>query len=316
MTPPTYREELPQLSGETFLTDGGLETDLIFNRGIDLPEFASFDLLKDAGGKAALRAYYEPYVELARESGMGFILESPTWRANPRWAEKIGYGLDELDRMNREAIELLGEIRAAAGDGPPIVVSGCVGPSDDGYSPQTMFSAEDAQEYHSRQIETFAGTEADMVAAITMTYAEEAIGVAQAAREAGMPSAISLTVETDGRLPSGQALADAIEQVESETKGAPVYFMVNCAHPTHFDSTVAGLPSAQRERIRGVRANASRMSHAELDEATELDDGDPLDLGARYAELRGTLPNLGVLGGCCGTDFRHVKAMRDAWVEA
>ena len=313
MTTATYRESLPQLGEDTFLTDGGLETDLIFNRGIDLPEFASFDLLKDDGGKAALRAYFEPYVEMARESGMGFILESPTWRANPRWAEKIGYGAEELDRMNREAIELLVEIRDSAGDGPPIVISGCIGPSDDGYAPESVFSSEEARDYHSRQIRIFASTQADMITAITMTYAEEGIGVALAAREAGMPSAISLTVETDGRLPSGQSLSDAIDQIEAETDAAPAYFMVNCAHPTHFDSTVEELVESKRARIRGVRANASRMSHAELDEATELDDGDPEDLGARYESLRDALPNLAVLGGCCGTDLRHVKAMRDAW---
>ena len=314
MTAATYRERLPQMGRDTFLTDGGLETDLIFNRGIDLPEFASFDLLKDEEGKGALRAYFEPYVALARESGRGFILESPTWRANPRWAEKIGYSLDDLDRMNREAIALLAQIRDAAGAGPPIVISGCVGPGDDGYSPERVLSASEAQAYHSRQIETFAGTQADMVTAITMTYAEEGIGVALAARECDMPSAISLTVETDGRLPSGQALGEAIDQIEFESGEAPAYYMVNCAHPTHFDSALSALSEAQRGRIRGIRANASRLSHAELDEATELDDGDPPDLGSRYADLRSSLPNLGVLGGCCGTDVRHVRAIRDAWV--
>jgi S-methylmethionine-dependent homocysteine/selenocysteine methylase len=151
-----------------------------------------------------------------------------------------------------------------------------------------------------------------MVTAITMTYVEEAVGVALAAREARIPAAISFTVETDGHLPSGQPLGEAIQQVDEETGRAPAYYQVNCAHPSHFDG-VLDTGGEWRERIRGVRANASTMSHAELDEATELDDGDPADLGERYATLAATLPNLNVLGGCCGTDHRHVRAACERW---
>ena len=193
-----------------------------------------------------------------------------------------------------------------------IVISGCVGPQDDGYNPAEILSASAAQEYHSTQIGTFALTAADMVTAITMTYVEEALGVTRAAVAAGMPVAISFTVETDGRLPSGQGLGDAIEQVDHETDRGPAYYMINCAHPTHFDAVLEG-GAPWRERIRGPRANASTMSHAELDDATELDDGDPSDLGARYAALAEKLPNLNVLGGCCGTDHRHVREACEAW---
>ena len=309
----SFRSGLPQLGDDLFLSDGGIETTLIFHRDLDLPEFAAFDLLKDESGTQELRDYFAPYVELAAERDLGLVLESPTWRANPRWAEKIGYSTEELDRRNREAIALMAEIRDAGASDAPIVISGCIGPSDDGYRPETMFSAEEAQEYHSTQIGTFADTEADMVTAITMTYVEEAIGIANAARAAGMPVAISFTVETDGTLPSGQSLADAITQTDEATGGYPAYYMINCAHPSHFDDVVAQ-DGPWRERVRGLRANASTMSHAELDEATELDDGDPEDLGARYAALREGLPALTVLGGCCGTDHRHVACMRDAWL--
>lgn len=307
-----HRNHLPQLDGDLFLTDGGIETVLIFHEGLDLPEFAAFDLLKDEHGTERLRRYYAPYVALARERGLGFVLESPTWRANPRWAEAIGYDREQLDRFNRGAIALLEEIRDEhdAG-GPPIVISGCVGPHDDGYNPGELLTADAAQDYHATQIGTFAGTAADMVTAITMTYADEAIGVARAAARAGLPAAISFTVETDGRLPSGQGLGDAIEQVDRETDGSPSYYMVNCAHPAHFASVVEQ-GGGWRERIGGLRANASTRSHAELDEAEELDEGDPDDLGARYAELREWLPRLNVLGGCCGTDHRHVAKIRDA----
>jgi S-methylmethionine-dependent homocysteine/selenocysteine methylase len=189
-----------------------------------------------------------------------------------------------------------------------------VGPQDDGYDPTALLTADAAREYHSAQIDTFADTAADMVNAMTLTYVEEAIGVARAAAEAGIPAAISFTVETDGRLPSGQPLGDAIEQVDAETAAGPSYYMINCAHPTHFAS-VLERGGAWPARIRGLRANASTRSHAELDESDELDEGDPVGLGAAYAGLRERLPRLNVLGGCCGTDHRHVAAIRDAWLE-
>ena len=312
----SHRTSLPQLEGDLFLTDGGIETTLIFHQGLDLPEFAAFVLLDDDEGVDQLRRYYEPYLELARESGAGFVLESPTWRANPIWADRIGVSPQKLDELNRRAIGLMEELRDGAGTGDaPVVISGCIGPQDDGYRPAETMSSDAARDYHSTQIGTFADTAADMVTAITMTCPDEAIGVARAAQDAGLPSAISFTVETDGRLPNGQALGEAIEEVDGATGGAPAYYMINCAHPTHFEAALA-TDAAWPERIRGLRANASTMSHAELDEAEELDDGDPEDLGARYAALRARLPRLNVLGGCCGTDHRHVGAICDAWPRA
>ena len=311
---PRYRADLPQLGDELFLTDGGLETTMIFLRGIDLPEFSAFDLLKDDEGIEELRRYYVSYLELAKEHDAGFVLESPTWRASPRWGEAIGYSAAELDGANRRAITLMGELRDRYEDDvSPIVISGNVGPQDDGYDPEVRLSADQAADYHSAQIGSFADTEADMVGALTLTYVEEAIGVASAARDAGIPSAISFTLETDGRLPSGQPLSEAILETDAATAGAPAYYMINCAHPTHFESVLGG---SWTTRIRGLRANASTKSHAELDEATELDDGDPVDLGQRYAGLRERLPELNVLGGCCGTDDRHVASICGAWAQS
>jgi S-methylmethionine-dependent homocysteine/selenocysteine methylase len=309
-----HRHHLPQLDGGLFLTDGGIETTLIFHEGLDLPLFAAFDLLKDDAGTKALRRYFEPYAELAREHGLGLVLESPTWRASPRWAAELGYSNEQLADLNRKAIALMEELRERyESPDAPVVISGCVGPQDDGYNPAELLSAPAAQKYHSSQIGTFAETAADFVTAITMTYVEEAVGVTRAATESDIPAVISFTVETDGRLPSGQPLGEAIEQVDDETSRAPAYYMINCAHPTHFEGVLeSGEPWL--ERIRGLRANASRLSHAELDEATELDDGDPADLGARYAALGETLPQLNVLGGCCGTDHRHVGAACEAWL--
>ena len=139
-----------------------------------------------------------------------------------------------------------------------------------------------------------------------MNYVEEPIGIARAAKAAGMPVVISFTLETDGRLPTGQTLKDAIVEIDAETGKAPAYYMINCAHPTHFEGALeAG--EAWIKRLRGLRANASTRSHAELDQATDLDAGNPVELGRQYAELRRKLRHVTVLGGCCGTDFRHVE---------
>jgi S-methylmethionine-dependent homocysteine/selenocysteine methylase len=307
------RGDLPQLAGELFVTDGGLETELVFHDGMDLPAFAAFPLLDNPGTRGRLRRYYDGYLDIARQHGAGFVIETPTWRANPDWAGQLGYSPEQLDAANRSAVELAEEVRAAAAaDGITAVVSGCVGPRGDGYDPGDAMTPEDAQHYHAVQIGTFAQTTADQVTAITMTNAEEAIGIVRAAVAAGIPAAISFTVETDGRLPTGQTLHEAIEQVDAATDGAAAYFMVNCAHPTHFADALKH-DGPWRRRLAGLRANASEKSHAELDEATELDEGDPADLGARHAALRDRLPSITVLGGCCGTDARHVAEIVSAW---
>ena len=308
-----YRERLPQLDGGVFLTDGGIETTLVFHHGLELPLFAAFDLLKDDEGTEQLRQYYAPYAIAARDRGVGLVLESPTWRASPGWAAKLGYSDEELDALNRKAISLMEELRAEYEGPAPIVISGCVGPEGDGYAPETMLTADEAERYHRVQIGTFADTAADVVTAITITYAEEATGVARAAAAAGLPVVISFTLETDGRLPSGQALGGAIAEVDDATDGAPAYYMINCAHPTHFESAVSG-GEPWVQRVGGLRTNASTKSHAELDEAEELDEGDPTDLAARHVSLQALLPKVNVLGGCCGTDHRHVDAICDAWL--
>jgi homocysteine S-methyltransferase len=300
---------LPQLGDELFLTDGGMETWLVYERGYELPQFASFPLLDDQRGVEALRAYFAPYVELAHERGVGLVLDAPTWRASSHWGELLGYDAVELADFNRRAVALVDDLRQGVSD-LRIVVGGCIGPCDDAYAPSEQISADEAYAYHRPQVETFAGTAADFVNALTLTYSAEAIGIARAANEVGLPVAISFTVETDGRLPGGETLGDAIAAVDA---AADVdYFMVNCAHPTHFAQVLDG---DWLERVWGVRANASAKSHAELDEADELDPGDPDELAAHYPPLRERLPNLRVAGGCCGTDDRHIAAIAAALLD-
>ena len=309
-----YRAALPQLAGDLFLTDGGIETTLIFHDRLDLPYFAAFDLLRRESGRETLRRYYRGHAAIAAEHGVGFILESATWRASADWGEKFGYSRPELAEANREAVRMLEEIRDEyAINRTRMVISGCLGPRGDGYDPALVMSEDEARRYHAEQVDVFVTTAADMVTAITMTNIPEAIGVTRAAQAAGMPVVISFTVETDGRLPTGDSLKAAIERVDTVTGGGPAYYMINCAHPTHFDGALSSREPWIR-RLRGLRANASTKSHAELDEAKELDDGNPVELGAQYRSLMDRLPHLAVLGGCCGTDQRHIAAIASACV--
>ena len=302
-----FRKTLPQLSGDFFLTDGGIETTLIFLEGQELPDFAAFHLLKTKAGEAALRKYFRTYAGLAERFGTGLILESATWRASMDWCTKLGYSAKEMADANRRATSLLEEIRSEfKGNSKNVVISGCLGPRGDGYNPGKTMTPAEAETYHSSQVRVFEDSAADMVTAITMNYVEEAIGIAKAAEKAAMPVAISFTVETDGNLPTGQSLREAIEQVDSVTSRYPSYYMINCAHPTHFQHILAkGEPWTRR--VRGLRANASRKSHTELNESPELDIGNPAELGAEHAEFKKRLPDLNVMGGCCGTDHRHIE---------
>jgi homocysteine S-methyltransferase len=314
----TAAPSLPQQDGGWFLTDGGIETVLIYQDGIALPEFSAFVLLDSKEGRAALRRYFRRYLDIAAATpDAGFILESPTWRAGVAWGAKLGFDAAALRRINRDAIALMRELEAeyAARIPQSIVVSGCVGPRGDGYVAGAPMTLADAENAHRVQVEALAAAGADMITAMTMTTSAEAIGVARAAAQAEATVAIAFTVETDGRLPSGETVASAIDAVDADAaeagRAAPAYFMLNCAHPSHFAHVLDGL-GARRARLRGLRANASRLSHAELDAATELDPGNPEELGADYARLKAGWPTLSVIGGCCGTDHTHVAAVAEA----
>lgn len=310
MTPSAnYRHRLPQADGTLFLTDGGIETSLIFQDGLDLPLFAAFPLLRNPKTRPLLIRYYERYIDIACANRMGFILESPTWRASADWGAKLGYSAADIAAVNAESIALMQDLREThQTPASPMVVSGCIGPRGDGYVPGEVMSEGAAEAYHALQVRAFAEAGADMVTAITMTNTSEAIGIARATLKAGMPVALAFTVETDGRLPTGQTLAEAIGLVDEATANGPAYYMINCAHPTHFQEVMEpGEPWTQR--IRGLRANASRRSHQELNDAPDLDAGDPVELGGQYRDLVQAHPQMNVLGGCCGTDHRHVECI-------
>lgn len=299
---------LPHKSADLFLTDGGLETTLVFLEGFELPYFAAFDLLKEEKGYHAIKSYYKRYLKIAKDFNAGFILESPTWRANPDWIAKIGYPKSAIAEINEKAVQLLVELKSEfEKEVHTIILSGCVGPRGDGYTTENIMTVDEAQKYHAQQIEVFSHTPVDIISAITMNYAEEAVGIARAAEAVKLPVVISFTVETNGKLPTGMSLKEAIELVDNTSNERPLYYMINCAHPTHFEDILQeGQFESWTKRIQGIRANASCRSHAELDEATELDRGNPKKLGDEHKKLKHTFNHLNVFGGCCGTDEEHV----------
>lgn len=299
---------LPHQTEGLFLTDGGLETTLVFIKGFDLPCFAAFDLLKDENGYRAIKDYYIPYLKLAVDYKTNFILETPTWRANPDWVKKVGYPSDSIREINKKAVQLISELKSEFDTViDNIVNSGCIGPRGDGYKVDMKMSALDSESYHSEQVQVFAQASVDVITGTTINYVEEGIGIVRAANSVKLPSIISFTVETDGKLPSGMSLKQAIKELDESVSEPPIYYMINCAHPTHF---VAELEKGQNEtwtkRIRGIRANSSCKSHEELDNSTALDPGNPEELGEQNLELKKLLSHLNVFGGCCGTDDKHL----------
>ncbi|MCP4331570.1 MAG: homocysteine S-methyltransferase [Gammaproteobacteria bacterium] len=299
-----YRENLPQLGRDIYACYIGMTAEIVFRDGIDLLGFASYPLLLNPDHKNLIRNYYCNLVDLARDQNVGLILDSETWAANRDRGAELGFSPEELKKLNAEAIELIADVREEKGD-LPTVLCGQVGPRGDGYVAGDQMSTEQAEDYHSEQIKIYSKTEADLVSGFTLCYPEEASGVVRAAQRFNMPVAIAFTVETDGRLPTGVSVKEAIEQVDAESDGGALYFLINCAHPDHFTSIFSDEPWVKR--LRGVVANASRCSHAELDVAVELDEGDPDELGIQVGGLRKQFPHFNILGGCCGTNLRHMK---------
>jgi S-methylmethionine-dependent homocysteine/selenocysteine methylase len=306
-----YRNNLPQMTGEIFLTDAGLETDLIFNKDIEIREFAAHTLLPEDKGRAALEDYLKGFLELADKTGTGIILDSPTWKAHMHWAQDLDATEGDLQSANQEAVDMIASLRKDfSNNTKPIVLNGVVGPRGDAYAPDQLLSVVESRNYHAQQLSWLAKTAVDMVTALTFTQADEATGFVLAAKDVSLPCVVSFTVETDGNLPTGQSMASAIEQVDKDSDGYAAYFMINCAHPDHFSHLLGDEPWARR--IRGIRCNASRMSHAELDECETLDDGNPHEFGSQYRQIKETMPWLNVFGGCCGSDLRHVTEIANS----
>ncbi len=312
---PGATQRLPHRTEDIFLTDGGTETWLMYKRGFDLPEFSAFHLLNDPRATSALHEYYQAFADIAVTLGTGFIFDSLTYRASRDWGRLLGYSSEGLAEMNHKCLDLYREIAAKAGLADEfVVISGCVGPKGDAYNTNEGLTAEGAEEYHGEQIETFRKAGADIVTALTLNATDEAIGIARAARNAGLPSVISFTLEKDRKLRSGQSLQQAIEIVDAETGNAPAYYMINCSHPKDFGPALG--KGKWVERIRGLRANASTLDHGTLCQLGHLEEGNPDELARQYRDLRNAYPQLNVFGGCCGTDFVHVEKIGNAIMAA
>jgi len=303
-------------SGRTFLTPGGTETYMLFQQGFPLRDGCAFEILDDEPAWARLeRDYLAPIFSSAHEHGHGLLLDTLVWRAQPDFVAALGHPASDLARFNALGVartrEAVARWRAGRADRDvfEVLITADVGPRGDGYQvADRELTPEAARDYHRQQIGALAAAGVDLVCALTMTSVAEAIGVTLAAREHGLPVIVSPTVETDGTLPDGSALGDMIHRVDEATGGAPILYMVNCAHPTHLAPALAKARAEKADwlgRFKGIRANSSKMSHAELDDSPELDRGNPAELGREVAELQRAY-GLSVIGGCCGTDAEHL----------
>lgn len=306
-----HRDGLPQLRGGTFITDGGIETHMIFNEGVDAPHQCVFLMNDSEEGRETMRHYYRHYIPIARRAGLGFVFDTNTWRGNPDWGTLVGYDAGRLRAVNQSSVRLCEEMAAEfEAAGVPSIISGAIGPRRDAWQYDAMMTVDEALDYHTPQVRAFADSAADYVTAYTLTNTAEAIGIATAAQHAFIPCVLSFTLETDGNLPGGKPLAEAIAEVDAATGTYPAYFMINCVHPIHFTDLVEG-GGGWLGRVGGIRTNASMKSHAELDNSDTLDIGDPEDLARRYRQLLEMMPGVRVIGGCCGTDHRHIAAVCD-----
>ena len=309
------------LASRTFLTFAGGETYLLFLQGFPLREFCAFEVVDDAEAWAQMEsALLRPIADAAAESGHGLITDCLVWRASGDYVERLGHGARGVDGVNRAAVartrRFVDEWRSAGDERAracPVLLAADLGPRGDGYAlgADGPVPVEAAYDYHREQVRALAEAGIDLLVALTMTSTNEALGIARAAREHDLPVLVSPTVETDGTLPDGSSLGDFISTLDEATAKYPVGYIVNCAHPEHLEPTLAAAAAARAPwlaRLRGLRANASTLSHAELDESTELDRGDPNDLAERMRTLQSRY-GFTILGGCCGTDAEHLRAI-------
>ena len=302
---------LPHETDRIFLTDGGTETWLEYKRDFKLTNFSAFHLLNDPEATKAIREYYIKTAQVAQELGTGFIFDSLTYRASRDWGDLLGYSKDSLAEMNQRCLTLYREIAEEVGLLPEdTVISGNIGPGGDAYQLNETLTAENSEEYHIDQVQTFKSAAVDIVTGLTLNSVQEAVGIARAAAKVGLPSVISFTLEKNRRLRSGETLQQAIELVDDAADVAPAYYMINCSHPVDYGPALEPKPWAKR--IRGLRSNASSLDHGTLCQLGHLEEGDPEELAQQNGDFKKSFPHINVFGGCCGTDFVHVKKIAEA----
>jgi S-methylmethionine-dependent homocysteine/selenocysteine methylase len=294
-----------QREGQLFLTDGGIETEIMYKWGFELPHFAMYPLLDNPDAMSAVRAMYRRYLDVVAKHRLSALMGGLDYRASPDWGALLGYSPEALAEANLRSIAFLRELADEyADDIPQILIAGYVGPRGDAYQTNRTITAAEAEDYHAVQLATLKAADVDLAWALTFNNIPEAIGVARAAARIGVPLAISFTLDTTSRLSSGPSLARAVETVETETDGAPAFYSLNCSHPVEFEPALT--PGGWTERVRGFRPNASRMDKIALCKLGHLEEGDPVELGRLMGTLARRYPHMDVWGGCCGTGDVHL----------
>lgn len=289
---------------DIIITDGGLETTLIYKYNIELPYFSCINLLKTDSGRNIIYNCLLNYVNISEKYNVNIIIETPTWRCSKKWSKLLNCENSDIEKINREAVNIVKSIKK---NNKKIIISGNIGPIDDGYVISNKLTIEELKEYHSEQIYILANENVDIISAFTINYVEEAIGITLVCKDINIPLVISFTLNIDGKLPSGMTLEDSIKYIDKYTNYYPMYYMINCAHPKHFISLFKDNNSDWIKRIKGIRSNASDKSHEELNNSKKLDIGNIVELSNYCKNIRKENKHINIFGGCCGTDENHVE---------
>jgi len=293
-------------AGRPYLTEGGTETEILYKYGYEVPHFAVFELLNDPAGKRQLEAMFARYLDAAADNNWAALMGGLDYRASPDWGRLLGYSPAGLTEMQIRCIECLRDVaRPYRGQLPDIRISGIVGPRGDAYALNRTITAQEAEDYHAPQLETLKQLDVDMAWAATFNNVAEAVGVSRAASKIGVPVCLSFTLSGNHRLQSGPTLREAVETVDAEAgEHRPTCFGINCSHPLEFIPALE--PGDWVLRVRSIRPNATAMDKLSLCKLGHLEDGDPVDLGRRLADLAARYPHIDMWGGCCGTWDRHL----------
>jgi homocysteine S-methyltransferase len=295
----------PQKEGRFYLSEGGTETEILYKYGFELPQFAMFPLLDNPEAVSKMQGMYRKYLDVVAKHGMCALMGGLDYRASPDWGKLLGYSPQGLSEANHKSINFLREIaKEYTSDIPDILIQGLIGPRGDAYKMNLNITENEAEDYHSIQLNTLKEANVDLALAITFNNIPESIGVARAAKKIGVPLAISLSLDSTSKLNSGPSLAEAITTIDEETELAPEFYLINCSHPLEYESAIVS--GDWINRIRGVRPNASKMEKIALCQIGHLEDGDPVELGVQCGDLARRYPHMDIWGGCCGTWDTHL----------
>jgi len=294
-----------QKEGRFYLTEGGTETELMYKHGFELPHFAMFPLLENPEATSRMKEMFRSYLEVAAKHKTYALMGGLDYRASPDWGKLLGYSPEGLAEANLQSIEFLREIaKEYTSEIPGILIQGLIGPRGDAYQRNTTITENEAEDYHSVQLETLRKSNVDLALAITFNNIPESVGVARAAAKIGVPLAISLSLDSTSKLNSGPTLVEAITTIDKETDQSPEFYLINCSHPVEYEPAIE--PGDWISRVRGVRPNASKMEKLALCKIGHLEEGNPVELGQLCGDLAGRYPHMDIWGGCCGTWNNHL----------